>query len=135
MLKKAESNDETKYDSFYSHSKVGTIINESDIDDVFESHHNHIWITIYTTIISSIQKSLGKGSGWIIDSVIEHNINISKYNPLACSSYVNLPKELHHPRKWSIDMENIDDNECVKWCLVKYLHPPDHNPRKITKAD
>ena len=42
MLKKAESNDETKYDSFYSHSKAGTIINESDIDDVFESHHNHI---------------------------------------------------------------------------------------------
>ena len=32
-------------------------------------------------------------------------------------------------------MENIDDNECFKWCLVKYLHPPDHNPRKITKAD
>ena len=29
-------------------------------------------------IISNIQKSLGKDSGWIIDSVLEHDINISE---------------------------------------------------------
>ena len=46
------------------------------------------------------QKVLGKGSRWIIDLVIEHNINISKYNPLAGSSYIKLSKELDHPRKW-----------------------------------
>ena len=39
-----------------------------------------------------IQKSLGKGSVWIIVSVIEQNINISKYNPLAGSSYINYQK-------------------------------------------
>ena len=47
-----------------------TVINESDIDDVFES--------IYPTIISNIQKYLGKASGWIIDLVVSHIINISK---------------------------------------------------------
>ena len=31
--------------------------------------------------------------------VIDHNINVSKYNPLAGSSYIKLPKELDHPRK------------------------------------
>ena len=51
-FKKIESDDKTKYDTFYSHSKAETIINESDIDDVFES--------IYNTIISNIQISLGK---------------------------------------------------------------------------
>ena len=35
--------------------------------------------SIYTTIISNIQKSLRKCSGWIIDSVKDHSINISKY--------------------------------------------------------
>ena len=45
---------------------------------------------------------LGKGSGWIIDSVIHHNINISKYNPLAGSSYIKLPKELTHEKKVSL---------------------------------
>ena len=50
-------------------------------------------------LYQTYKKFLGKNSGWIIDSVIDHNINISKYNPLAGSSYIKLPKELDHPRK------------------------------------
>ena len=73
MLKNIESENKTKHDIFYLHSKAETIIHKGDIDDVFKS--------IYTTIISNIQKSLGKSSGWVIDSVIQHNISISKYNP------------------------------------------------------
>ena len=69
---------------FIQTQKKKTIANESD--DVFES--------IYTTIILNISKSLEQGSGWIIDSVIDRNINISKYNLLADSSYIKLPKEL-----------------------------------------
>ena len=60
-----------------------------------------------------MQKSSGKGSGRIIDSVIDQTISISKYNPLAGSSYIKLPKELYHPRKGFINMENNEDNECL----------------------
>ena len=80
MFKKVESEDKTKYDNFHSSSKAEEIINENDIDDLFQS--------IYTTIITSTQKSLGKDSDWINDSVIGHTISISKYNPLAGSSYI-----------------------------------------------
>ena len=110
-FKKIESEDKTKYDTFYSHSKAEIIINESDIDDVFQS--------VYTTLIPNIEKSLGKGSDWIIDSIIDHCISISKYNPLAGSSYIKLPKELDHSRKGLINIQNIDDNNCFKWCLVR----------------
>ena len=126
-LKNIERDDKTKYNTFYSNSKAVKIINESDIDDVFES--------IYTTIKSNMQKSLGKGSGWIIDSVIYHNVNISKYNPLAGSSYTKLQKELNHPRKGLIKFQKINDNKYFKWSLVKYLHPSDHHPAIITKSD
>ena len=34
-----------------------------------------------------------------------------------------------------INIQNIDDNECFKWCLARYSNPADHNPRRITKAD
>ena len=34
-----------------------------------------------------------------------------------------------------IDTQNIDDNECFKWCSVIYLHPADHEPARTTKAD
>ena len=51
-LKKIQIDTKTKYSIFYWNSKAETIINESDIDDVFKSN--------YTIIISNIQKSLGK---------------------------------------------------------------------------
>ena len=127
VFKKIESEDKTKYDNFYLTSKAEIIINVSDIDDVFK--------LIYTTILTNIQKSLGKGSGWVIDSVIDHAISISKYNPLAGSSYIKLSKELDHLRKSLIIIQNADDNECFKWCLVRYLNPADHHPAKITKTD
>ena len=126
-FKKIENKDKTKFNNFYSSSKAEIIINESDIDNLFES--------IYSTIISNIQKSLGKGSGWIIDSVIDHTLSISKYNPLAGSSYIKLPKELNRPRKGLINIQNIDDNQWFKWSIVRYLNPADRNPARITKAD
>ena len=66
---KIENEGRTKYDNFYSNSKSEIIINESDTDYKFQS--------IFTTIITNIQKSLGKSSGWIIQSVIHHAISIS----------------------------------------------------------
>ena len=65
---------------------------------------NNVFESIYSTIISNIQKSLGKGSGWIIYSVIDLTNSISKYNLLAGSSYMKLLKELNHPKK---DLINI----------------------------
>ena len=51
MFEKIESEDKTKNETFYSNSKAEIIINESDID-LFQS--------IYATVISNIQKFLGK---------------------------------------------------------------------------
>ena len=41
-------------------------------------------------------------------------MSISKYNPLAESSYIKLPNELDHPRKILINIQNTDDNESFK---------------------
>ena len=69
-------------------------------------------------IISNIQKYLGKASGWIIVSVIDDIINISKYDPLPGSSYIKLSKELIHSEKGLINIQNF--NACFKWCLVRF---------------
>ena len=127
VFKKIKSEDKTKFDNFYSSSKTEAIINKSDIDDVFQS--------IYTTNITNKQKSLRKGQGRIIDSVIDHTISISKYNRLNEISYIKLPKELDHSRKGLINIQDIDDNECFKWSVVRYLNPADRNRARITKTD
>ena len=89
-FQKEEHDDERKYFT----SKAETIINESDIDDVLESINN--------TIISNIQKSLGKSFGWNIDSVVDHTANVSKWKPLSGRSYMRLPKELDHPKSFCL---------------------------------
>ena len=65
-----------KYCTYYSNSKREIIINENDIDDIFES--------IYITIISTKPKFIGKGSGWIFDSVINRTFNISRVQTFSC---------------------------------------------------
>ena len=50
--------------------------------------------------------------------------------------YIKLPKELVHPKNDLINIQNIDDNECFKRCLVKYLHPVNQKyPVKIKDID
>ena len=127
VFKKIESKDKTKYDNFFSNSKAEIIINEIDIENVFKS--------IYTTIISKIKKYLEKSSRWIIDSVIDHNISISMYNPLAGSSYIKLPKKLDHPIKGLINIQNTDDNECFRRCFVRYQNLANYQAARIPKAD
>ena len=36
-------------------------------------------------------------------------------------------------KKHLINIQNIDNNECFKQCLVRYLHLSDHNPARIRK--
>ena len=123
VSKKIESEDKRKCDNSYASSKAEIIINESHIDDVFQP--------IHTIIITGIQISLGKVQAGLLTPYI----SISKYNPLAASSYIKLPKELDHSRKGLINIQNTHDNECFKWCFVRYLNSSDHNPRRITKDD
>ena len=47
---------------------------------------------------------------------------MSKYNTLSGNSYIKIKKKIDHRRKGSINIENIDDNECFNWCLVRYLN-------------
>ena len=49
--------------------KAETISNKSDIDNMLQF--------IYSRIISNIQESPGKSLDWIINSVVNHTINIS----------------------------------------------------------
>ena len=80
-----EIEDETKHSGFYSNTKAETIIHNSDID--------HVLGSVYSTIMTKIQKYQTEDSGWATNSVIDENIRISKYKPLSESSYIKLQKE------------------------------------------
>ena len=79
-----------------------------------------------------IQKYQAGGLRWIINSVIEKNISISKYKSLSGSSYFKISKEL---KKGLIIIQNTGDSECLKLCLVRYLYPVEKNATRIRKVD
>ena len=54
---------------------------------------------------------------------------------LSWQQLYQITKRIKPSKNGLINNQNIDDNECFKWCLVKYLHPADHNARRITKVD
>ena len=101
----------------------------------FLSMNLKLMIYLYQTTLQLYRTFLGKSSGWIIDSIIDHKINISKYNSWAGSSCTKLPNELEHPRKGLININNIDYKEWFKWNFVRYLYPSDHQPARITKDE
>ena len=84
--------------------------------------------------MNAIHKWVSEGSRWVIDSINNHYINVTLYKPLHGSSYIELPIELQNSAKGLINMKN-KDNECFRWCHVRYLNPQKKDPQKIKKED
>ena len=81
-----------------------------------------------------IAQWISEGSGWTIESVDNHYLNIVQYQPMKGSSYIKLPQELRNSAKGLINMKN-EDNECFRWCHIRHLNPQDIHPERIKKSD
>lgn len=68
----------------------------------------YYWKLAIEQITKKIVQWLSEGSGWIIESVNKHYLNIAKYNPMKGSSYIQFSKELRNPLKGLVNMKNKD---------------------------
>ena len=119
-------NDKTVYKTTYFNSKPQIIINNTEIPESLQLSKQKI--------LNMIAQWISEGSGWTIESVDNHYLNIVQYQPIKGSSYIELPQELKHHRKGLINMKN-KDNECFRWCHIRYLNPQDKYPQRIKKSD
>ena len=110
----------------YFNAKPQTVTNEIEIAELLQITQQQI--------VNKIQQWISEGSGWTIQSVDGHFINVVKYRPLRGSSYIPLPKELRNPAKGIINMKNNDD-ECFRWCHIRRLLPQKKNPQRIKECD
>ena len=74
----------------------------------------------FNEIIFRLENWISHGSGWIVEEIIRQYLNLSSYLPLSGSTYVKLPKELSHPMKGLINIQN-NDNNCFLRCHVQHL--------------
>ena len=110
----------------YFNSKVQTIINHTEINEALQMSKQNI--------LNQISQWISEGSGWTIQSVDSHYLNIVKYKPMKGSSYIQLPSELRNCAKGLINIKN-EDNECFRWCHIRHFNPQDKNPQRIKKTD
>ena len=120
------SNDKKILKNGYFNSTTDLIINETDIKLAIQASQQQI--------LNKIAQWVSEGSGWTIQLIENHYINIVNYNPLKGSSYIELPQELRNSAKGLINMKN-KDNECFRWCHIRHSNPQDKDPQRIKKTD
>ena len=123
---KKQDGDGTLYKTAYFNSKPKTIINNTEINEALQLSKQQI--------LNMIAQWISEGSGWTIESVDNHCLNIVQYQPMKGSSYIKLPQELRNSAKGLINMKN-EDNECFRWCHIRHLNPQDIHPERIKKSD
>ena len=72
-----------------------------------------------------------RGSGWIMDEILEAYINVARYQPMRGGSYMPLPKKLQN-KKAIINVQNRDDH-CLRWALRAALFPAPRGA-KVTRT-
>ena len=109
------------YKTAFFNGRAKTIIKANDIEPKLSMSRQEI--------LNTIDKWVSEGSGWVIDRIDSHYINVTTYQPLNGSSYIELPIELQNPAKGLINIKNKDD-ECFRWCPIRHL-----NPQKTKKGE
>ena len=105
------SNDKKIQKNGFFNSSTDLIINETDIKLSLQASQQQI--------LNKIAQWISEGSGWTIQSIENHYINIVNYNPIKGSSYIKLPQELKN--RSLINLQN-KDNECFRWCHIRHLN-------------
>ena len=118
------SNDKKIQKNGHFNSTTDLIINETDIKLAIQASQQQI--------LNKIAQWISEGSGWTIQLIENHYINIVNYNPLKGSSYIELPQELKN--RGLINLQN-EDNECFRWCHIRHLNPQGKDPQRIKKTD
>ena len=108
------------YKTAFFNGKAKTITKANDIEPELSMSRQEI--------LNTIDKWVSEGSGWVIDRIDGHYINVTTYKP------IKLPSELQNIGKGLINIKN-DDDECFRWCHIRFLNPQRTNPQRINRVD
>ena len=114
------------YKTAFFNSKAKTITKANDIEAKLSMSRQKI--------LNTIDKWVSEGSGWVINKIDNHYINVTTYKPLNGSSYIELPIELQNPAKGLINIKNKND-EYFSWCHIRHLNLKKTNPQRINRVD
>lgn len=106
FFKRIEGPKPHKYEKRYCDSKQHIVINTHSIQESLELSQQEV--------LRKVANWMSEASGWVINQVRHHYVNIAEYNPLEGSSYINLPPELKNPKYGLVNIKK-KDNQCFLW--------------------
>ena len=91
---------------------------------------------IYDEMVGEIEEEIQKvqvaeGSGWVFLNVKKLVLHTTRWDPINAGSYIELPEALK-TKNAIINMKNQDE-ECLKWCVLRALNPKDIHPERVDK--
>ena len=119
--------EEAKQMEHYFNRMRPAILNEHNIDTL-----NPLLNEFIDHVKGDIEAWSQRGSGWVIDEILEAYINVAQYQPLRGGSYMDLPKKLKN-KKAILNIQNRD-NQCLRWALRVALFPAPQglNPKRTS---
>ena len=109
-LSKPTKGDET---SIFLRSDMRPVYGTSIPQDVFLAMVDKMINTLFTFTAS--------GSGWLIDKIVQLDINFAAFNPIRGSSYLPSPPELE-ASCLLLNIRNRQDHNCFLYCFIAAWH-------------
>lgn len=106
----------------YTHTPSLVIDFETDL-------HEHYNESVVKVLNNKIEETELRGSGFKISEIIELNIQVSSFAPLAGSSYIPLPTYLFN-KKAIVNVKNEDDEMCFQYAVLSALYPVKKNGQR-----
>ena len=113
-------NEEVEHMEHYFNRMKPIVINEHNIDTL-----NHVFNQFVEEVRGEIENWSERGSGWVVDEILEAFINVARYQPLRGGTYMPLPEKLKN-KKAIINIKNRD-NMCLRWAIRAHLFPARSN--------
>ena len=103
--------------SFTFTSRPQLIMDNNGIESALQNMRSEIEVRI--------DRFTMEGSGWAVIGLLNHDLHVNKYDPLAARSYIPLPAGIQN-KKATVNLQN-DDNKCFIYCLGRALDPAPEN--------
>ncbi len=115
--------EEVRIMEHYFNRMKPAILNEHNIDTL-----NNLLNQFIDEVKGEIEAWSQRGSGWVVDEILEAYINVARYEPLRGGSFMDLPKKLKN-KKSILNIQNRD-NQCLRWAIRAALFSPTGDMRR-----
>ena len=113
-----------RMEHYFNHMQP-IVMNEHNIDML-----NNMLNQYVDEMRGEIEAWSQRGSGWVVDEILEAFINVAQYQPLNGGSYMPLPEKLKN-KKAILNIQNRD-NMCLRWAIRAALFTPRGDMRRTS---